>query len=209
VRGHFRIDRYDVVPGRDTGTARYAVRRGHQYRAATSGTAQYVSVQFQSDLASAAIFRTDRYGARRGGDTGTALRRAVLRSMRPYNSSLMWLRRPYPVQNGTVRGEAVHRYYTVRGQAGTPVPRCAERYCAVRVRTIPVRFGFGGHIPYRWVRCAPRRRHRYRTAPSSTDQYPTVPLSHGPPLQSERQLPSSVRACTPHYNKVMKSAPLR
>ena len=36
--------------GCDTGTARYAVRRGHRYLTVTSGTARYASVLFPSYL---------------------------------------------------------------------------------------------------------------------------------------------------------------
>jgi hypothetical protein len=53
-----------------------------------------------------ALHRAVLHGTRLGRGTRTALCRAVLRSMCRYNSSLIWLWRPYSVQISTVRGVA-------------------------------------------------------------------------------------------------------
>ena len=177
------------------------------------GTAQYASIQSQSDLASVRRERPDSvqvgtvrgeaaipvlHGTRPGGDTGTALRCAVLRSTRPYNPSLIWLRRPYSVQVGTVRGEA-----------GTPVSYCYEWYCTVRIRTIPVWFGSDSPraARFRTVRYALRRGGDIGTALrrgvlTNTGQYCYQAV---PQVQDAAIAASSVRLFTRHYIKVPSS----
>ena len=84
----FRISRYGIRRGGDTGTARYVARRRHPYRTVPSGTAQYASVLSRSDFASVRRARPDSvqvgtecgeaatpvlHVTRPGGDTGIVL----------------------------------------------------------------------------------------------------------------------------------------